>query len=238
MALNHIKNAFEKNIDSHTHHSFIRYSLGEFSKEPFIIKVGSAIKIWGSFEYVNVFARLLARLAKAEISVSGTIPTVKDIKSNLENSGLNVDEKRRTMGKKGMQYMIQGNISPEKAQKLFEELSGCYLLVDLSSGSLSMKVKKKETPKIGSPSDKFATLTLPKEFLKDVIDEFLFDHDIESFKDAEIMHKYRIDDIKVDEKLVNQEPNRAREEAVRKGVIKRLVKIDGEEYKSEFDFSA
>jgi len=238
MAINHIKNAYEKNIDDHTHHSFIRYSLGQFPKEPFTIKVGSAIKIWGSFEYVNVFVRFLSKLAKSTINVKGTIPTMKDIKSDLETAGLDVDEKRRTMGKKGMQYMVSGTISPEKAQKLFDDLAGCYLLLDLDSDKLKLKVKKKETPKIGKATPKFATLALPKEFLKEVIEEFLFDHDIESFKAAEITHTYLIDDIKVDEALVEKDPNRAREEAVRNGKIVRFVTIDGEEFKSEFDFSA
>ena len=238
MAINHIKNAFEKNKDPFMHHAFIRYSLGEFVKEPFIIKTGSTIKIWGGFEYVNVFARFFAKLASDSIEVNGCIPTMKEIKDKLEGAGFEVEEKRRVLGKKGTQFLIKGSLTPKNARDLFDDLVGCYMLLDLVCGKMKMKVKKKETPKIGKATDKFAALTLPKEFLKDVIAEFLFDHDIESFKEAEIVHTYRIDDIKVDEKLVSEDPNRAREEAIRIGKIIRIVKIDGEEFKSEFEFEA
>lgn len=237
MAINFIKNVFEKKIDSFTHHAFVRYSVGEFNKEPLSINVGNSIKLQGGFEYVNVFERIFAKLAAPQISVKGSIPTTMDISEQLKNLGLDFEENRR-FGKKGTLYTVSGSAAPEKLSKFFEEIIGCFFLLDLSAGSLKLKVKKKETPKIGSPTDKFVTLTLPKEYLKDVISEFLFDIKIDSFKNVEILHKYKIETIDVDQNLVNEDPLKAREQAVRKGRIERIVNIDGKEHKSEIMLNA
>jgi hypothetical protein len=232
MAINFIKNVSEKKVDPFTHHEFVRYSIGSFDKEPFTIQVGKNIKIQSGFEYVNTFCRFLASIATTNIEIGGAIPTAKDVLKILQDAGLKVTQDKR-FGKKGAIYNVQGSLTPQKTTQLLNSLLGCYTLLDLTDGSRSMKVKKKETPKLGSPSEKFVTVVLPLSDLPKIIAEFLFDQKVTTFSSVQVLQTYEIVEIKVDEKLVLVEPERARTEALRKGRIIRRVIIDGKESKTE-----
>lgn len=237
MAINFIKNIFEKNVDEETHHAFTRYSIGTFIKEPLLVTVTKTVKVQAGFEYVNVLGRLFARLAQEPITVKGAIPTTQDITQALKDAGGLTFEKKRRFGKQGTLYVVEGVIEPDKAETVYDQLVGCYALLDLTTTNMKLKMKKKETPKIGSPTDKFATLTLPKEHLDTVKQEFLFDHTEKDFKKAEIVHTYLIEDVVADEQLVAEDPARARLEAKRKGVLKRSVTLDGKTFTTETRFA-
>jgi hypothetical protein len=236
MAINFIKNIAENKTDKATHNVFVRYGMGEFEKEDFIIKKsGANVKIWAGFEYVNVLLRFAASLCSEEVSLSGVIPTVKDISSLLAKYNIQAEAKAR-YGKSGKRFEFTVTLSPEKAKQFIEEFNDFYLLLDLSSGKRQAKIKKKETPKIGSPAKKFIAVTLPKEDFGKVVNEFLFDAGVNEFSEAVIKQTYKITGIDVDEKLLKTDAEKARLEAKREGTILRKITIDGKEIIKEYKF--
>ncbi len=234
--MNFIRLIAQNKVDSTVHHAFTRYGPGEFIKEDFIAKkIGKNLKIWGGFEYTNVLLKFVASLCKGEVSLKGTIPTTRDVGSELKALGVDFEEKRR-YGKKGKKYEIDAKISADKARKLIDKLFEFYLLLDLKCDDYLVKVKKKETPKIGSPTNKFVNAVISRDDVGKFVDEFLFDTDVKDFKQCVIQHTYNITDIKVDVKLAKSDPLKARLDGLRKGVIKRSVTIDGTEMKKEYKF--
>ena len=171
--MNFIRKIAQNQVDEETHNSFVRYGLGEYEKEDFIIKVGPSIKIWAGFEWVNVMLKFTASLCKGDIELSGAIPTMKEINPVLDKYGIQYEEKRR-YGKSGSKYELNAKLPAEKALEMLNELSNNYILLDLKSEGRNVKIKKKETPKIGSPAPKFVTAVLLKEDLDKIKQEFLF----------------------------------------------------------------
>ncbi len=218
---NFIKDIVEGRIDDWTHRKFVRYSLGEFEKEQFIIKVsGSGVQIKAGYEYLDSIFKLMADLVDSDVSLNGVIQTTKDIFGELKEIGI---EPEKVTGKK---YTINSTITKDQFKKLVEKLSNYYLLLNLKSGDYSVS-SKKSLPKPGNLGEKFLTAKFPVKDLKTVKDTYLFDANADKFKEAVIKHRYIIDSIDVDEKLVKSDPEKSRLEAKRVGRIIREITIDG-----------
>ena len=234
--MNFIRKIAQNQVDEETHNAFVRYSMGEFEKEDYVIKVaGKNIKIGAGFEWVNAMLKFTCSLCEGDVELSGVIPTMKEINAILDKYGIQYEEKRR-YGKSGSKYELKAAMPAAKALEMLQELSNNYLLINLKSEGRTVKIKKMETPKPGGLVPKFVMTTLKKEDLEKVKQEFLFDVDVADFKEAIINHTYKITDIDVDEALLEQDPARARREAKRKGTIYRKVTVDGQETKKEYTF--
>ncbi|MBW3013781.1 hypothetical protein KY335_00895 [Candidatus Woesearchaeota archaeon] len=234
--MNFIKQIANKKTDSYTHNAFVRYGPGEFVKEDFIVKkIGKNIKIWGGFEWCNVLLKFVASFCSGVVSVNGTIPTTRDVGPELKKLGVDFEEKRR-FGKKGSKYEIKTTLPADTVRKMINQVYDFYLMLDLKCGNYIVKMKKKETPKIGSPSDKFVSAVIPVDHLKAFIDEFLFDCGVSDFKSVVIKHTYKVEKIILDEKLAAKDPLAARLQAKRKGTVIRVIDIDGKEIKKEYPF--
>ncbi len=232
MAINFIKNIFEKKITPRTHQAFIRYSLGEFEKETFTIPKYKTIKVSAGFEYLNFMHEFLSGLVEQKATISGLIETVNDLEKPLQSLGLVFNPAKR-FGKPGAKYILDSQeISAATYKKIVDNLFGEYLLLSIQSPEGELKVKSKNTPKMGSSTEGFVTLILPLTSEKVFQEEFLFDIS-KDFKKAVIKHTYFVDDIKVDEKLFKTNPDQARKEAERKIRIKRVVELDGQMYKED-----
>ncbi len=230
MAINFIKNIFEKNITPRTRQAFTRYSLGEFEKEGFVVAKSKGLKVSAGFEYLNFFQEFLSALVKQKAVLSGVIETVNNLEKPLQGLKLVFTTAKR-FGKLGVKYEFDPQeISVAVYKKIVEIFFGEYLLLTVQSPEGEIKIKSKTTPKLGSSTEGFVTLILPLAVEKAFQEEFLFDVS-KDFKKAVIKHIYFIDDIKVDEKLLKADPEKARKEAGRKLRIKRVVELDGQMYK-------
>ncbi len=234
---NFIKKIFEKDITEEVHHAFTRYSLGEFVKEPFVVKIKKEITVQGGFEYLNFFQKFIAQNVKGDVTINGTIETVKDLSETLGRLGLVYDNARR-FGKSGSKFVLsEQKISKVTFQKMISELFTEYLLFNVNFEGGLLKVKKQTTPKLGSPTDAFVTLKLSKDWLPLLTQDYLFDVQGKDFSELCVNNIYRIDDIKVDEKLLAKDADGARKKALRIGEITRKITVDGKvekEYKIKF----
>ncbi len=228
MTINFIKSIVDKKITSDIHNVFTRYSLGEFQKEPFIVKVGK--KEWtihAGFEYLNFMHLFLAERVKGSVKVDGVIESVRDLSESLEKMGIEFSSDKR-FGKQGAKYVFSVELTAEKYKTLATNFFSEYLLFGVIFTGGMLKVKSKSTPKLGSKTEKFVTIKLPFELSEDFGKEFLFDVE-GKFSLVEIVHTYIVDDIKVDDTLLVKDPLLARKNAMRVGTIVRKVTVDGKE---------
>jgi len=234
---NFIKKIFDKNITEEVHNAFTRYSLGEFVKEPFTVKLKKDITVQGGFEFLNFFQKFVAENVKGDVTVSGTIETVRDLSATLQKLGVDFENARR-FGKPGSKFVLSSQkLNKATFQKLILELFSEYLLFNVSFDGGELKVKKQTTPKLGSPTEKFVTLKLPKDWLAVLKQDYLFDVDSKDFSELTVDQTYYVEDIDVDEKLLGKDADAARKKALRKGEISRKVTVDGKvvkEYKFKF----
>lgn len=235
---NFIKHIFDKNISEEVHNAFKRYSVGEFVKEPLTVKNSkTGFVVQGGFEYLNFMQRFVAENVKGEVEVEGVIETVKDLSPVLKKIGVKFEEERR-FGKPGSKFALPiQKISKDTYKKLVNELFTEYLLFNAKADGVLLKVKKKTTPKLGSPTDKFVTLKLPLNFMTTFKEDYLFDVDAKDFKDLVIEHKYFVENIAVDDKLLAKDADLARKKAIRVGEISRRIMVDGKvvkDYKVKF----
>lgn len=236
MMSNFIRGLVEEKNNEEVHNAFVRYSIGEFQREPFIVKLKKEVVIYAGFEYLNFLHLFCAENLKEDVEISGIIESVRDLSEILGKMGIKFSEERR-FGKSGSKFALEKQkLAISSYKKLVQELFKEYLLFDVFYTGGGLKVKKKTTPKLGSPTDKFITVRLPIAFLKAVKEDYLFDV-TGDFKEVTIEHKYNIKQINIDQKLLQKDANLARREALRKGEILRKVIVDGKvvkEYKINF----
>lgn len=125
---------------------------------------------------------------------------------------------------------ITSSVSKVELQKICDEND--FVLLDVSAPGIAFKCKK-SLPKPGKKPDvKFASATLPVSSLS----EFLFDH-ADQCKKVMISHTFTITDIIIPDEYKNNF-ELARVHAKRKGTIKRILDIDGQQSEKEIDFMA
>ncbi len=229
MSMNFIKNIKEQNIDEKTHEKFVRYSVGDFEKEEFIIKKGASfVQVKAGFEYLSVILELMASLVKENVSLDGMIVTKENILSKIKEFGI---EPEKVTGKK---CIIKEEMSPERFKEFISKFNEYYLLFKLKSGKRSIAIKK-SVPKPGKLVEGFVNAKFEKDDLKKIKDEFLFDLEVGDFKQASIKHTYVIEELIAPEGC---SPEEARLNAKRKGKIIRKISIDGKEQENEIKLIA
>jgi len=231
--MNFIKSIAENKIDDFAHKCFTRYGCGDYIKDVFkITKTSNAVKISGGFEWVTAMHRFMATIVDGNVHLQGNIITSKDIESDLKALGVELEEKKPQRGKAGYEYAINIELTPAKYKIFTSKLYDCYLLLHMNCGIRSISVKKTKMPKLGKVNANFLKAVFDVDDFKKVKDEFLFDVKIDSFKCAEIRHIYHVEDITIPKQYEN-DPEKARLCAKRKGMIERETTVDGNIIKTE-----
>ena len=228
MTLNFIKSIINKQVDDFCHKKFIRYSLGEFEKEPFEVKKGKKnFSVKAGPEYYDVLQQFFLQQINDDIIIDGKIIAQRDVSTDLARFGI----KPVKITGNGKKALINGTFNHEELTNIFEKLNDTFLLIDLVVGKNTLKMKKS-----------FPRGKLVSGFCKAKFDLLLFDRfkeeflwDVSDFIKASITHTYLIEDIQVSNELMKQDPARARKEAKRKGKLIRQLDIDGEVSKEEFE---
>lgn len=234
---NFIKKIVNNEITEDVHNAFVRYSLGEFVKEPFVVKQKKGeFKVSTGFEYLNFLHRFLAENVKGEVELDGVIESVRDLSAVLSKYKIEFEDKSR-FGKSGKKYTFTTKISAESYLKLVEELFGEYLLFNVGFNGGKLKVKSQSTPKLGSPTNNFITLILSSELFPAFKMDYLFDVEVKEFSEIVINNTYWITKINLDDKLLEKDAALARKQARREGEIARKITADGKvikEYRIKF----
>ena len=229
MTLNFIKAVINNQVDDSCHKKFIRYSLGEFEKEPFEVKkMKKNFSVKAGPEYYDVLQRFFLENIDEHVTVNGKIIAQRNVSTDLTSLGI---EPVKITGNGKKAQISCSLISQGELKNIFEKLSDTFLLLDLVAGKNTLKMKKS-----------FPRGKLVPGFCKAKFDISLFDKfkeeflwDAADFTKAIITHTYIVEDIQVSDELLNEDPVRARKEAKRKGKLIRQIDLDGEVSKEEFE---
>lgn len=219
-----IKDAIEGK--SEAHRFFIRFGKGVFENR-FILKW--AKKINGSFEDVPAIILFISNLTDA--NYKGKIISKKNIDELLKECGFKIINKRKK--NELIEYEVEGDIEKGILNKIYPNVY--FLLLDINAEGVKFKCKKnlpKPSAKNIKINDKFYTLEL-KKFINEFKNEFLFDIK-EEVKKIEVSHTIIVDEIIFPKGVDDYE--KIRVEALRKGKIKRIIKLNGKELIKEYNF--
>ncbi len=230
-----IRKLFSGVRDEQVHSEFIKFSKGVFGNKYLLDakkqKTGWTIKTGA--EYVNTLVRSCLEKSSGEIAVTGVIVATFHIG---EKAQFPIERVKQFMGIK--QAVVNTKTTPEKILSLMDAYPRAFFALSFSTPKAQLKVKAK-APKSAKPatskekeiSADFCTLKTDDPVL---VQELFFD--CPEFKVISVNHTLTIKEIILPKGLTD--PVQIREQAKRKGVISRLIKIDGKEIKKEIEFEA
>jgi hypothetical protein len=202
------------------HYQFVRFSKGVFENRAILnLHKTSKIKLKGSFEWANDFVEFVSELGN--VKFSGIILSREEL--NLEN------EKRK---KNIFQYEVL-DIENEKINEIKNKAYA--MLLDGEGEGIILKIKKK-LPKPGKGEnkvdDKFCQLELDLKYWEKIKESFM----IPECKKCKTSHVFEINQIIIPEG--EEDFEKARLSAKRKGKIIRKMEVDKKESKEEKEFVA
>jgi len=230
-----IKDIAEGNINESVHDAFIKFSKGVFPnrylldakkvKEQWNIKTGN--------EYVNFIVRSCLSKVNSEISVTGAIVATFDVS---KEAGFPIERIKQFMGIK--QAIVNTKITPDKIIRLMDKFPRAFYALSFSTPDFQLKIKAK-APKSAKPAATGGKEIVPdfcslKTKDENLVRELLFD--VPACKIVSIRHTININEIELpkDEK----DPVKLRENALRVGVINRMIVADEKESMKEYEFRA
>src|SRR3989344_839098 len=230
---NTIRKIFSNETDEEIHLDFIKYSRGVFENR-YLLEGKKQKDKWNvktSAEFANYLVRRCLEKISGKVKVSGAIICTFSLEGKIE-----FERVKQFAGVK--QHLINSEISSEKILKLMDEFPKAFFALSFSSGDCDLKVKAK-APKSGKPGAKgedgpkadFCSLkTTDEELVKDLF------FDVGNFKEIKIKHTLEIKDIEIPKNA--KTPEEMRWLAVRKGIMKRFIDVDGLKKTSEMNFAA
>lgn len=216
-------------VSDYVHQRFTRYGRGSFDGPVIVLKKAkNAIKVNSTEDYVNVLGETITRNIEADsIGVKGKIICKRDIKSILDESNIGVS--KISHKKAGLYtYEVDCETSRDKLAIIYSKIPDAHVLIDLTLEKPWKLKCKKAPPKPGSGADEnFCSAALGISALEDVMKEILFDLDSgKDFDEVRVEHTYNIEKLMIPEEC-RKDPAKARIQAKRRGVIKRIVVVDG-----------
>ena len=172
----------------------------------------------------------MANTIKEKTKVSGGIITKKDIRGELDFEV----QMKQFAGVKT--FLLDNEIGKDSLNNIFSKFSDALFLLSFSTdyGILKVKVKNPKAAKPGKDKEvkaDFCTfITNDINFVR----EFAFDVN-ENFSELKLNHTFIINELIVNDKD-RDNPAMARENAARKGKIKRIMDIDGKITEKEINF--
>jgi hypothetical protein len=235
MQENTIKKIFSGKFDQGVHEDFIKYSRGLFSNK-FLLqgkKQGDKWAIKTSAEYVNYIVRGCLEKANGNVKIKGAIISTLDMKASLPFEIIRV---KQFMGIK--QLLIDSESKVSDLLALMDKFPRAFYALTFSfpGGDLKVKAKAPKSAKPAASGDKevapdFCTLkTTDQEIVKDL---FFLEGD---FKEASVNHSFEIKEIILPKG--EKDPLKMRENAKRKGIMKRIIEVDGKKEIKEANFEA
>lgn len=225
---NFLKEIFEGKTNEVIHHNFTRYGKGEYERLVFELKSGKALGVKSSWDFSNEFVKLAAEYGRGKLHVSGKIITNYDFKDKVP---CNVTD----YSKWGALHTaeVEDDLTPEQLKEIYEKFKFHFLLLNMKGDNLKLKVGK-GIPKPGKAELKknFCSATFPLEVKQELA------WDVKDFKVLQVKHLLKINEIELDKELMQKDPPKARTAAIRKGVIVRLLDVDGKQEKKEVPFTA
>ncbi len=230
-----IKKIFQGEADDEIHSEFVKFSRGEF-KDRCIIEAKKQVDKWAiktSSEFANYFVRKCLEKAPEILKIKGIIICTGNIESDIK---FYIKDVKKFMGIR--KIVIDTELNKADLLELMDKYPRIFYGLSFSTQTCKLKIKEK-APKSGKPPKKggteakadFCTLkTTDFEMIKDLF------FDVPDFKEIKISHTIQIIDIIYPQN--EQDFEKIRLLARKKGKIIRKVTSDGKETISEKEFEA
>lgn len=221
--MNFIKAIFSDKVDETIHQKFIRFGKGEYERALIKIKKGKdKFTIKTSFDFANDFVELIAENIQEPAEVSGKIVAFRDLKNEID-----LECKFSKRGKLYTAELKKLELSPDQLKEIYDKFKQDFILLTIKSDTFKLKTKASLPKPGGKVKDDFCSATLPL----DLIEEFTFDISDE-FTELEIKHIFHITELEVPAEF-KDDFNKAREAAIRKGKVERIITINEKAEKRE-----
>ncbi len=230
-----IKKIFSGVRDDEVHADFTKYSRGVFANK-YLVEVKKQkdkLSIKTSAEFVNYIVKECLKEVRGEFDVKGVIVATFDVSKEAQ---FPVQRIKQFMGIK--QAVIECKTTSDKIIELMNKYPKAFFALTFSTPHSELKVKAK-APKSAKPAatgdkEPVAEFLSLKTTNQIIADDLLFG--IGKFKELSIKHVLNINEIVIPKG--ENDPVKMRENAIRKGTIKRIMKVDDNITEKEIEFEA
>jgi hypothetical protein len=232
-----IHKIFSGKTDEIIHTEFVKFSKGIFDNR-YLVEGKKQANKWAiktSSEFANFFVKKILENFTGEVKIKGIIVSTIDLEADCD---FPVEDVKKYMGIK--QLVLNCSTTSEKILSVIKKHPKAFYALSFSVGDYDLKIKAK-APKSGKPGTKTkggddegpkADFCSLKTTDKSIVEDLFFDHP--AFEEIRVRHLLEIKDIEIPRSF--KTPEEMRERAVRKGVIKRFVEVDGKKEIKEKNF--
>ncbi len=217
------------------HEDFIKFSRGVFENR-YILEGKKQKDKWAiksSAEFANYFVKRCLEKTSGKVKMTGAIICTFSLAGKVE-----FERVKQFAGVK--QHLINCELDAKEVLKLMKEFPRAFYALSFSfpNGELKIKAKAPKSAKPGNkskddegPKADFCSLkTSDVELVKDLFFDF------PDFSEIKINHTIEIKNIEIPSNA--KTPEEMRSMAIRKGIVKRIVDVDGQKKVSEMEFVA
>ena len=232
-----IKNIFDGVFDDEVHVAFLKFGRGVY-RHKYLIEGKKQAKNWAikaGAEYANFLVRKCLKSVGDSVKAKGVIVSTLDLRDEIK-----FDLKKVSNFQGVRKHLIDGEINSSEIFNLMDKYPKAFFALTFKGKDFVLKIKPK-APASGKPgkekeSGPKADFCSLKTEDKSFLDELFFD--VVSFNKVRISHEISVTDIVYPVSMESLKPAEIRELAKRKGVLKRVADVDGEERVSQAEFVA
>jgi len=232
-----IKNIFNEVIDNEVHVAFLKFGRGNY-KNKYLIEGKRQAKNWAvktGAEYVNFLVKKCLESVGSSVKATGVIVSTLDLRDEI---GFNLKKVSNFQGVR--KHVVDCEVEGEEIFRLMDKYPKAFFALSFKGDGFVLKIKPK-APASGKPGKEkgagpvadFCTL---KTSDQKILNELFFD--ISKFEKVRISHEIDITDIVYPANMESLKPAEIRELAKRKGILRRIVDVDGDTRKSSVEFVA
>lgn len=232
-----IKNIFEGNFDDEVHVAFLKFGRGKY-KNKYIIEGKKQAKNWAiktGAEYANFLVKRCLESVGGPVKVNGVIVSTLDLRDEI-----NFDLKKVSNFQGVRKHVVDCEVNGEEIFALMDKYPKAFFALSFKGDGFVLKIKPK-APTSGKPgkekdSGPTADFCNLKTGDRALLDELFFG--ISGFEKVRVTHEIDVTDIVYPANMESLKPAEIREMAKRKGVLKRIVDVDGDVRESSAEFVA
>jgi len=241
-----IKNIFDGTFDDEVHVAFLKFGRGVY-KGKYLLEGKKQAKNWSvkaGAEYVNFLVRRCLESVGGPIKVTGVIVSTLDLRDDIK-----FDLKKVSNFQGVRKHIVDTEVEGREIFDLMDKYPKAFFALsfkapldtkDRTGQGFVLKVKPK-APASGKPGKEkgdglVADFCSLKTEDKKIVDELFFD--VVSFEKVRVSHEIDVTDIVYPVDMESLKPAEIRQMAKRRGVLKRVVDVDGDVRESLAEFVA
>jgi hypothetical protein len=232
-----IKKIFDGECDEEVHIDFLKFGRGVYENK-YMLECKKQAKKWSiktSAEYANFLVRRCLEKMPGEVSLNGIIVSTLDLKDEIPF------EVQKVSNFQGVRKnVIKTTAQSSEVIELMNAHPKVFFALSFSGPGFVLKIKAK-APTSGKPGKEsvdgpavdFCSLKIEGD---DIVKELFFKEG--DFSEASVRHTIEVTDIIYPDNMSELKPAEIREQAKRKGVLKRISSVDTQGTTSETNFVA